>query len=153
MSLRESTGGGVLGILMQGNMSKLIHIRCIPCCQIVVLREFVPTVDAPVRIRLSACQRQGLECRSFWPFKFSSMSGMLSMGHVAIDLKLTCLLWKVHGILNPRWDADSQSVSRVGLPNVIFRMPENQLDKKLPESYKQPWTLPQDKKPPFTQSG
>lgn len=31
---------------MQGNMSKLIHIRCIPCCQIVVLREFVPTVDA-----------------------------------------------------------------------------------------------------------
>ena len=120
VSLRESTGGAlgndrvvVRTILMQENMSKLIHIRCIPCCQIVVLREFVPTVDAPVRIRLSTCQCQGLECPSFWPFKFSSMSGMLSMGHVAIDLKLTlCLLWKVHGILNPRWDVDSQSVSR-----------------------------------------
>lgn len=53
VSLRESTGGAlgndrvvVRTILMQGNMSKLIHIRCIPCCQIVVLREFVPTVDA-----------------------------------------------------------------------------------------------------------
>ena len=55
-----SQPGGLLGILMQGNMSKLIHTRCIPCCQIVVLREFVPTVDAPVRIRLSSTPRIGM---------------------------------------------------------------------------------------------
>lgn len=126
-SLRESTGGlgndrvVVRMILMQGNMSQLIHIRSIPCCQIVVLREFLATVDA-------FCE---------YVFKHMSMPRIGMSVFLAIQVLIHVRDAQHGGMLQSKMGCWFLVLFKGRDCSMCCTLPEN-LDKNLPESYKQP---------------